>query len=95
MAGQLALGETVKDVFDLSTVKGLITTTKEVILFPFEMKTVSSVSKVTGHAEWVHVITEPREKGFSNELVTTSMYCDRKPGSSRVKICLQNMISKR
>ena len=30
MAGQLTLGKTAKDVFDLSTVKGLITTTKEV-----------------------------------------------------------------
>ena len=71
MAGQLALGEVVKNVFDLSTVMGLITTKKEVIKSPFEMQTMPGISKVTGHIKWVDIITEPREQGFSNEVVAT------------------------
>ena len=88
VAGQLTLGETVKDVFDLSTIKALITTTKEVHPSPFEMQTMPCISKVTGHVKQVHVITQPGEQGFSHEAVATSMYGDLKPGSSRVKICL-------
>ena len=48
-----------ENVFNLSTMKGLIITSKEVTLSPFEMQTVSSISKVTGHVRWVHVISEP------------------------------------
>ena len=88
MAGQLALSETAKNVFDLPTVRGPINTTKEVILSPFEMQTMPGSSKVMGHIKQVHVIIDPREQGFSNELVTTSTYFDLKPSSSRVKICL-------
>ena len=95
MAGQLALGETVMNVFNLSTKKGLIIAYKEVTLSPFEMWTVSSVSNVTGHARWMHVIAKPREQIFSNEVVATSTYSDLRPGSSRVKIYLQNLTSKK
>ena len=93
--GQLALSETAKNVFNLSTVKGPIITSKEVTQFPFEMQTVSSVSKVIGHIRWVHVIAEPREQGFSNEVVATSIYSDLKSSSSRVRICLQNLTSQK
>ena len=88
-------GKATEDVFILSVVKGLITTSQEVTLAPFEMQTVASVSKVTGHIKWVHVITVPKEQGFSNEVVTTSMYGNLKPGSSRGKICLQNLLSQK
>ena len=70
--GQLALGETAEKVFNLSIVKGWIITSKEVTLSPFEMQTVSSVSKVTGHHKRVHVIEETREQSLSNEVVPTS-----------------------
>ena len=63
MSGHLALGETDKNVFDLSTIREPITTTKEVILSPFKMQTMHGVSKVTDHVKWVHVIMEPREQG--------------------------------
>ena len=53
------------------------------------------ISNITGHVKWVHVTAEPREQGFSNEVVTTSPYADLKPGSSRVKICLQNLTLKK
>ena len=79
MVGQLALNETADNVFNLSTMKGLIITSKEVTLFPFETWTVSSVSKVTGHVRRVHVIAEPREQALSNEVVATSTYGDLKP----------------
>ena len=49
-AGQFGLGEAAEDIFNLSVVKGLITTSQQVTLAPFEMQTVDSVSKVTGHA---------------------------------------------
>ena len=51
MAGQLAFGETAKNVFDLSTIRGCITASKEVILSPLEMQTVPGVSKVAGYAK--------------------------------------------
>ena len=95
MAGQLALSESAKNVFDLSTVRWPLTTTMEVILSPFETQTVPGTSKVKSHVKWVHVIVEPREQGFSNEVVTISMYCDLKPDSSRVKICLWNLTLKK
>ena len=47
--GQLPLGETTRNVFNLSIVKGPIITSMEVSLCPFEMQIVSSVSKVIGH----------------------------------------------
>ena len=87
-AGQLALSKTAENIFNLSTVRGPIITFKEVILSPFEMQTVPGVSKVMGHVEWVPVIAEPKEHGFSNEVDATSTYSDLKPSSSRVKICL-------
>ena len=74
--------------------KGLIATTNEVILSPFEMQTMPDISKVTGYGKQVHVITEPKEHVLSNEVVATSTYDDLKPGSSRVKICLQNLTLK-
>ena len=80
-------------IFNLSVVKGPVATSQEVTLAPFEMQTVASVSKVTSHIKWVHVIVEPKEQGISNEEVTTSTYGDLKPGSSSVKICLQNLTS--
>ena len=93
--GQLALSKTAKSVFNLSTVRGPIITSKKVILSTFQMQTMSDVSRVMGHVKQVHVIAEPREQGFSNELVTTSIYSDLKPGSNRLKICLQNLTSKK
>ena len=93
-AGHLVLSKTRENVFTLSTVKGLIITSKEVTLSPFETQTVPGVSRVTGHVKQVHVIAEPREQGFSSEVVTTSMYSDLKPGSSRFTICLLNLTSK-
>ena len=39
------------------------------------------------------MIMEPREQGFSNELVATSMYGDLQLGSCSVKIWLQNLTS--
>ena len=60
--GQLTLGKAAENVFDLSSVKVLITTPKEIILSPFEMQTVSAVSKVTGQVKWVHVIADPRNR---------------------------------
>ena len=95
MVGQLTLGETAKDVFDFSTVKGQITTTKEVHLSPFEMQAVPGISKVAGHVKGVHMIAEPRDQGLSNEVVAISVCGDLKPSSSRVKICLQNLTSKK
>ena len=50
-AGQLALSETVKNVFNLSTVKGPILPLRKVTLSPFEMQTVPGFSKVTGHVK--------------------------------------------
>ena len=94
-AGQLALGKTADNVFNLLTVKGLIITSKEVILSLFEMQTVPGVSKVTVYIKWVHIIAEPRGQGFSTEVVATSMYSNLKPSSSRVKICLQNLTSQK
>ena len=41
-AGQLAPGKTAKSVFNLSMIRGLIITSKEVIPSPFEMQTVSA-----------------------------------------------------
>ena len=84
-----------KDMFDLSTSKGLIPITTEIHLSPFEMQTMPSISKDTGHAKQVHVITEPREQGFSNEVVATSTYEDLKLVSSRVKICFRNLTLKK
>ena len=84
----MALSETAKNVFSLSTVKGLIITSKEVTLSPFEMQTVPGISKVMGHVKRVHILAESWEQGFSKEAVVTSTYSDLKPNSSRVKICL-------
>ena len=94
-AGQLVLSEPAEDIFNLTVVNGLITTSKEVTLSPFKIQTVTGVSKVTDHIKWVHVIAEPKEQGFSNEVVATSTYGDLKPGSSRVKIYLQNLTSQK
>ena len=57
--GQLAFSETAENVFNLRKVltqetahilvRGLIITSKEVTLCPFEMQTMSSLSKVIGH----------------------------------------------
>ena len=92
-AGQLPFVETAKNVFNLSTMKGPIIISKEVTMSPFEIWTMSSVSKVTGHIKQVHVIAEPKEQDFFNEVVATSMYSDLKPSSSRVKISLWNLTS--
>ena len=67
----LAPSKTTDNVFNLSTVKGLIITSKEINLSFFEMQTIPGVSKVMGHVKWVHVIEEPQEQGFSNEVVAT------------------------
>ena len=71
-AGHLVFSETAVNVFNVSTVRGLILTSKEVTLSPFEMQTVPGVSKVTGHIKGVHVIAELRKQGFSNEVVANS-----------------------
>ena len=73
----------------------MITTSQEVTLAPFEMQNVAGVSKVTGHIKWVHVIEEPKEQGFSNEVVTTSTYGNLKPGSSRVKFVCKIWLHRR
>ena len=93
--GQLEPGKATEDVFNLSVLKGSITTSNEVILAPFKMQTVANVTKVTGHMKWEHVITEPKEQGFSSEVITTSTYRDLKPGSIRVKVCLWNLTSQK
>ena len=91
----MALDKTAENVFDLSTVRELITTPKEVILSPSETQTMPGISKIMGHIKRVHVITEPREQSFPNKVVASSTYSDLKPQSIKVKICLQNLTLKR
>ena len=49
--GQLAIGKITENVFNLSTIKGLIITSMEVTLSLFKIQAVSSVSKVTDHVK--------------------------------------------
>ena len=92
--GQLALSETAENVFNLSTVKEPIITSKEVTLSPFETQTVPDVSKVMGHVKWVHVTADPVNR--ASPMKQLQLVCsDPKPSCSRVKICLQNLTSKK
>ena len=93
MAQKASVDRGLQETFDLEAVKGPIMTTKEVVLGPFETHQISGASKVTGHSKWVNIMAEPPDTIFSNQVVATSTYGELQPGSSRIGICLQNLMA--
>ena len=93
--GQLALGKTMEDVFNLSVMKGLITTFQEVTLSPFETQTVATVSKVTGHVKQMHVIAEPKEPGFYNEVIAQILMVTLNLGLAELKFACKIWLHRR
>ena len=80
--------------FQLDDVKGSVHTTQKVMIPPFSTINVQANTSVGEHWMWVHVLTElALSPQLPPAVVTTATYKELCPGSSRVPVCLHNLIA--
>ena len=67
---------------------------KAVKIPPLGSVEVRGITKIKGQLKCIHMIVEPPNISYSDQVVTTSMYTELKPGSYRIGVCLRNLSAK-